>query len=402
VAGSSEVLSFSPIRRISMSVYFVKRRGWRYDFTLKRTRYTHAWFETKKEALRAEAKRKEEIKHPRPTMISQTDMAFLELVNRKLDHVRAYNSESHYRDFFYNARRWIKKWGKLKCSQISQEMVQAFIFERNLVSAYAANQDLRYLRSVFNLGKKSELIDVNPTRGIEFLPIEKKIKYIPSCLDIDNVIQIADPDIQDYLNVLRETIGRVGEINRLVWDDVNLEDRYVVLYTRKKKGGHLTPRKVPMSEKLYRVLSKRYARRDRDKPWVFWHTFKSRKTGEVISGPYKDRKIIMKNLCKKAGVKYFRFHALRHAGASVMDNNNVHIGAIQRILGHENRSTTEIYLHSFGIAEREAISIYEKVRQNSHTESHTGMDTINEKGLAESANPSYFLVSPVGIEPTTY
>ena len=75
----------------------------------------------------------------------------------------------------------------------------------------------------------------------------------------------------------------------------------------------------------------------------------------------------MLTLCKKAGVKYFRFHALRHAGASIMDNNNVPIGAIQSILGHENRSTTEIYLHNIGGVEKEAISVYENVRGFSHT-----------------------------------
>jgi hypothetical protein len=36
----------------------------------------------------------------------------------------------------------------------------------------------------------------------------------------------------------------VGEINWLKWDDVNLEAGYVVLYTRKKAGGNLTPRTV--------------------------------------------------------------------------------------------------------------------------------------------------------------
>jgi tryptophanyl-tRNA synthetase len=56
----------------------------------------------------------------------------------------------------------------------------------------------------------------------------------------------------------------------------------------------------------------------------------------------------MITLCKKAGVKYFRYHAFRHFGASTLDNANVNIGEIQRILGHENRSTTEIYLHSIG------------------------------------------------------
>ncbi|MBF0226039.1 MAG: tyrosine-type recombinase/integrase, partial [Desulfobacterales bacterium] len=66
-----------------------------------------------------------------------------------------------------------------------------------------------------------------------------------------------------------------------------------------------------------------------------------------------------------------RFHALRHLGASIMDNGNVPIGSIQKILGHENRKTTEIYLHSIGEAERDAILTFEKLQKNSHMISHT-------------------------------
>ena len=49
-----------------MSVYFVKGKGWRYDFTLKGTRYTEAWFETKRAAKQAEAEKRKEIKNPTP------------------------------------------------------------------------------------------------------------------------------------------------------------------------------------------------------------------------------------------------------------------------------------------------------------------------------------------------
>jgi integrase len=68
----------------------------------------------------------------------------------------------------------------------------------------------------------------------------------------------------------------------------------------------------------------------------------------------------MKTLCKNAKVRYFRLHALRHLGASILDRENVNLGAIQRLLGHENRTTTEIYLHSIGEAEREAMKVFEK------------------------------------------
>ena len=163
---------------------------------------------------------------------------------------------------------------------------------------------------------------------------------------------------------------------RWTWQDVNFEKRYVILYTRKKKGGHLTPRKVPMTKQLYRVLSRRHENRDKRIMWVFWHRYWDQSKGQWEIGLYKERKRIMRSLCRKAGVKYFRYHALRHFGASMLEQSGVPIGSIQRILGHESRSATEIYLHSIGESERQAMEVLdERFGKFSHTKSHT-----NEKG----------------------
>jgi integrase len=124
-----------------------------------------------------------------------------------------------------------------------------------------------------------------------------------------------------------------------------------------------------MTERLHAVLSKRLAQCDPSLPWVFHHTYVSSKTKERKTGPYNHRKRLMASLCRKAGVKPFGFHALRHSGASIMDSLNVPIGVIQRILGHENRQTTEIYVHSIGNVEREAMALYEQAREKSRINS---------------------------------
>ena len=339
-----------------MSVYLVKGKGWRYDFTLKGNRYTEAWFKTKRAARQAEAEKRKEVKNARPLAETPTDMAFLDLVNLRLDHVKEYNSASHYRDVFYHARRWIKEWNGITCSELTPESIKNYLKVRSKVSPYVANKELQYLRALFNYGIGEEWILENPTKKIPFRPVKKRKKYIPPKDDVLKIISVADPDTQQYLWTILLTGARVSEINKLKWDDISFEKNCLTLWTKKRKNGNEEPREIHMIKELNEMLSYRLTQSDGDIPWVFWHRYWSRKTGGWEIGPYKDRNKIMNSLCKKAQVRYFRFHPLRHLAASMLDNIGVPIGVIQRILGHQNRRTTEIYLHSVGESERIAMS----------------------------------------------
>jgi len=67
-----------------MIVYSKSGKGWRYDFTQNGVRHTESWFKTKREALQAEARKREEVKNPAPVAVQRdqeepTGMGFLEL-----------------------------------------------------------------------------------------------------------------------------------------------------------------------------------------------------------------------------------------------------------------------------------------------------------------------------------
>jgi hypothetical protein len=79
-------------------------------------------------------------------------MGFLELVNMRLDHVKAYKSDRYYIEYGYMAKRWLARWGHLTCGELHQRQLEDFILERSSVSACTANKEIRYLRSLFNYG----------------------------------------------------------------------------------------------------------------------------------------------------------------------------------------------------------------------------------------------------------
>ncbi len=171
----------------------------------------------------------------------KTDITFLTLVNKRLDYLQDYTTEKYYEDVVYRAKKWVALWGTEFCKDITEEMISVFLRNRKKVSSNTANAEIRSLKATFNYGIKKKLITFTPMNNIEFFPIEKKVKYVPPLEDIHMVISMASPDDQDYLWVIRETLGRMGEINNLRWDDIDLKLRKVILYTRKKKGGDLTP-----------------------------------------------------------------------------------------------------------------------------------------------------------------
>jgi integrase len=131
------------------------------------------------------------------------------------------------------------------------------------------------------------------------------------------------------------------KIDNLTWEDVDFNRRQARLWTRKKRGGHRTPRLVDMNERAFAALKLAQWHRVPNSHYVFTNP----RTGRAWD--YRDK--FFDSLCRQAGSREMGYHALRHQKASALADEGQSLVYIRDFLGHEDISTTSIYLQSLGI-----------------------------------------------------
>ena len=94
--------------------------------------------------------------------------------------------------------------------------------------------------------------------------------------------------------------------------------------------------------------------------WLMRHRKKSCDLKEPVfireqNLAYQYRQHWLKRLCKKAGVKPFGFHGIRHLFASILAARNVPLVEIQYMLRHTSLATTQRYIHRLKKESREVL-----------------------------------------------
>src|SRR4030042_2764699 len=75
---------------------------------------------------------------------------------------------------------------------------------------------------------------------------------------------------------------------------------------------------------------------------------------------YVHRFTLMKNICERAGVPHFVYHAIRHFVASYLfDKKKVSLPVISKLLRHKNLQTTERYLQAIDPRFRDTMNLLE-------------------------------------------
>lgn len=217
-------------------------------------------------------------------------------------------------------------------------------------SGHAANKVRKNLAAAWAWGTKYlGMPKENPFAAVDRFPSQQKARYVPPERDFWKVYDVACEDDKVLLLAFLHTGARRNELLTLKWEDVDLDNGKVRLWTRKRKGGSLEYDCIPLTRRLSAALADLGKRRGGE--YVF---------GREDGAPWIARQRLVPRLCVKAGVPRFTYHSIRHLTASMLAQEGVDIPTIQAILRHKNSMTTTIYIRRLGITENALEQVFGK------------------------------------------
>lgn len=220
------------------------------------------------------------------------------------------------------------------------------------------------LRNIFSQAEGWKLIKSNPMEGIKKPKAEKKKAQYYEADEAQAVIKaLYEETIMWRLLILGAILGgfRRGELLALEWPQVLFNENAIhitksipleengIVYEKDPKNGE--DRIVEMPEwymeelRRYHLLwrEERMKIRDKweggDREYLFHAGF-----GEPLYFTYPSQWWC--KFVKRHGLRYIRFHALRHSSATLLIDQGASLKAIQERLGHKQHQTTaDIYAH---------------------------------------------------------
>jgi integrase len=193
------------------------------------------------------------------------------------------------------------------------------------------NREMTCLSNLLNTAVTWKRIKSNPIMKIKRLKEPPgRVRYL-SLEEINRLLEnCPEPPhpLRSIITVALTTGMRKSEIFGLKWEYIKPETRFIIIPITKNN----TSRLIPANDTLLRTLA--------DLPHNSDFVFLGRK-----GKPFVDLKISFKEACRKAGIKEFRFHDLRHTYASHLAMRGVHMRALQELLGHKNILMTQRYSH---------------------------------------------------------
>ena len=196
------------------------------------------------------------------------------------------------------------------------------------------NRHLATVKHMFTKAVEWDMVEdetLKRVRRVKLLEENNRRLRFLSKEECQALINACDKHLRPIVVMALNTGMRRGEILSLKWDNVDLRHGFILL-DQTKNGER---REIPINETLRDTLQGMVRRID--VPYVFYDP--------NIGKPYLRVTRSFASACRRAGIKDFHFHDLRHTFASHLVMAGVDLTTVKELLGHKTLTMTLRYAH---------------------------------------------------------
>ncbi len=277
-------------------------------------------------------------------------------------------------------RGLLTQFGDLSVPEITPQAIDRFVRERRRqgVKDISINGDLTALRQIVRYAEETGLIGQAPR--VKLLRVVKKTRRRTlASSDVARLLRAADEwpgdprvslKLKAFILIAATTGLRIDEVLHLRWEDVDFNDRRFDVraktwnerrleslnHRRKERLCSWSPKSHQERSVwahgvvLFNFLEDYRNRQARNGPkdWVF----QGKRAGLRLTTIFK----ALRETFKWAGLyeKGKLAHTLRHSVATELLANGVDLETVRDVLGHQNVTTTALYLHAVDERKRQA------------------------------------------------
>lgn len=285
------------------------------------------------------------------TKTEQVEYSFAELADRYSawaeGRQRAYECWKR-----YVIKQLVRRFGHMKLHMFNTRLLEQFQSERLKKGNKPAtvNRLIAVISHMFTKALDWEMLERAKVSSIrvKMLPENnRRLRYL-SRDECETLINACEPHLRPIVITALNAGMRRGEILGLQWDKhIDLKHGFILLDIT--KNGER--REIPINATLKASLQG--LTRRLDIPHVFY---------DGASGkPYKDLKKSFATACRKAGIRDFHFHDLRHTFASQLVMAGVDLTTVRELLGHKTLTMTLRYAHLAPSHKVKAVDVLDKV-----------------------------------------
>jgi integrase/recombinase XerC len=196
---------------------------------------------------------------------------------------------------------------------------------------------LSALRSFFSYLKETGVLERDVSRTLRGPSAPKNIPRALSTEAVNVLFEMAahseDPARDTaILEVLYGCGLRISELAGLKWDNVDMEERWLIILGKGSKE-----RRVPFGSYAQKALEQLWGKKTSGNGFVF-----AGRKGKPLTVRTVHR--IVTTVASRGGLDGGTPHVLRHSCATHLLERGASLKFVQELLGHENLATTQIYL----------------------------------------------------------